>query len=165
MKMKNKCFIFSLLSFTIVAFYSCKNSEVKEVINNNEVEKKKTFIKIVGFLKEKKMDSLKPYFLYDSLRQKEFVLNNIAEGSYIASHSDETLISDSIKIKDSVIVQSLGQPIYKYYLRFYKDTSYVGIITMSFYSNKNDSPKNLFAERKFDTEIDTVGLLNEVMGN
>jgi hypothetical protein len=163
-KIKNKCSIFIMALVALTAFYSCLN-ERKNASNNNEVEKKKTFIKMVNFLKERNIDSLKPYFLTDSLSQTELVYHIIDECSYILSHSDATITLDSIKIRDTLMVQSVGLPIYKYYLRFYRDTAYVGTIEMLFFSNVNDSARNLFAERKLDFQIDTTGLLEEINTN
>ena len=132
----------------LMVLFSCSSSKRENI---NVTQKKRTFIKILGFLKGKNTDSLTAYLPLEYSKendQKDFTMRNIDEASYIVSHSTKETLKDSILIVDSTVL-NIPKPLYHYSCNFYNDSGYVGNIKMTFYGNENNLAINLFADKKY----------------
>ena len=134
---------------------------IKKVADINDFEKKKTFIKIIGFIKTNQTDSLKKYYPYKFEDDSVGFNNTILNTKMIINNSNSSISVDSIFIIDSSFVLSEKQYFHDYYLRFYKDTIYSGGIKMDFYRNMNNCVSVIQAYNIVDIHS-LVDSLNEI---
>ncbi len=124
-----------LLCFLILILTSCSE---KKVVDINDIEKKQTFIKILGFVKAHQIDSVRKYYPYQYEDDSAGFNNTMQNAKMMMNESNSGIMMDSIFIIDSSYVLSEKKYFHDYYLRFYKDTIYLGGIKMDFFGNMNN---------------------------
>lgn len=140
----------------MLACFACTTNKVVDI---NDLEKKQTFIKIIGFIKTNQIDSIIKYYPYqpDSIYFNYTVRN----AKLVIDKSNSTIVIDSIFIKDSSYVLDQNAYFYNYFLRFYKDSVYSGSIGMHFFDNLNNIVSVISVD--INAEMDTTGLLETIM--
>jgi hypothetical protein len=110
----------------------------KKAVDINDLEKKQTFIKILGFVKANRIDSVRKYYPYQYENDSAGFNNTMQNAKIMMDECNSGIVMDSIFIIDSSYVLSENKYFHDYYLRFYKDTIYLGGIKMDFFGNMNN---------------------------
>jgi PAS domain S-box-containing protein len=127
------------------------------VTAKNDLEKKQTFIKILGFIKSNQIDSIKQYYPF-GIDDTAGFNNRIQTANIIMGKSNSRIIMDSIFIADSSFVLSENKSFHDYCLRFYKGTACLGDIRMDFFANINNSVSVIRA----DIHLSETGMTNMI---
>jgi hypothetical protein len=137
-----------IISFGVLIFCACENDQ--RLSETNHEIRKRSFSKVIEYLKSNKIDSVKYWLLDKGEDQQLYYQYRLNTARKVTSNDINNSQIDSVRLIDSS--NASGEWVYTYKMDFFDATRQLtGSISMPFIDGNNINPITIYADEIRDT--------------